>query len=785
MSTHTDRADRLIAQMNLREKVAQLYSMWLKIEEDGSFTFRGVDDGFIADDKANPHELIKDGLGQITRPLGTRSIDARAAVRGLNLVQRYLVEHTRLGIPAISHEECLTGLMAKGATLFPAGINYGSLWDEELMTRIAHAIGDEVASVGAHQGLAPVLDVSRDVRWGRTEESFGEDPYLAGCMAVAYVRGFQGDRGGERRLLATLKHFVGHSFGEGGRNHAPVHIGERELSDLFLLPFEMAVKLANAGSVMPAYHDIDGEPTTSSRHYLTEVLREQWGFDGLIVSDYRAINLLYAHHRVASDEAEASALSLRAGMDVELPSFTCFRDGIAKALERGHLEPTEVDAAVRRVLVEKSRLGLFEHPYADEGAIALNSRDHASLAEEAAIRSIVLLKNDGVLPLATGGTTALIGPLADEPLAGMSGYSFPAHLVLWHGPAAGERWAPSLRETIAERTGTNALLHAAGCSILADRSQVARVFPGDVDGGSSASPVSLDESRIAEAVAAAARAERVILAVGDIAGLFLAGTVGEGSDASSLALPGVQQKLLEAILALGKPTVVVLLSGRPYNIGSGYQQANAVVEAWLPGQGGAQAIAKILYGEASPGGRLPLSIPKSAGALPYAYNHKLKAGGTPIQPEFGALYPFGFGLTYTTFEYREFELERSSVPVDGEIRISCVVRNTGARDGEEVVQLYVRDLYASLVRPVMELKGFKRIGLKPGAAARVRFTLPVDMLSFTTAGTTRTVEPGDFELMIGSSSQDIKHRASVVVTGRPRTLPATWRMQSEASVEPM
>ncbi len=781
MSEHAERAESLLGKMRLSEKVAQLYAVWLRIEEDGSFAFRGVSDGFIEADTADPREIVKDGIGQITRPLGTRAIDAAKGVRGLNLLQKFLIEHTRLGIPALAHEECLPGLMAKGATLFPAGVNFGSLWDDEMLARIAAAIGDELASVGARQGLSPVLDVSRDVRWGRTEESFGEDPYLAGCMAVAYVKGLQGPK---RRVLATLKHFVGHSGSEGGRNHAPVHVGERELSDVYLLPFEMAVKLADAGSVMPAYHDIDGEPASSSRHYLTEVLREQWGFDGIVVSDYRAINLLYHHHRVAKDEAEASALALRAGMDVELPGFTCFRTGIEKALDRGLLEPSEVDAAVRRVLVEKSRLGLFEHPYADEGAIVLNSPDHARLAEEAALRSIVLLTNDGLLPLANGGTTALIGPLADDPLAGLSGYSFPAHLILTARSESDTRWTKTLREALTERSEGGRLLYAAGCAILSDRPREAPVFPGDVGAGTSASPVSRDESGIAEAVTLASKADRIIVAVGDLAGLFLSGTVGEGSDASSLELPGVQQKLLDALLDLGKPTVVVLLNGRPYNLGSAYRRANAVIEAWLPGQGGAEAVARILFGEASPGGRLPLSVAKTAGAMPYFYNHKLKAGGTPVQPDFGALYPFGFGLTYTTFAYSDFSVERTSVPVDGEIRLSCVVRNTGTRDGEEVVQLYVRDLYATLVRPVMELKGFKRVSLKAGSALRVRFALPVDMLNFTSTGTTRVVEPGEFEVMIGSSSEEAKFTARIAVSGALRTLPARWRMQSVATTEP-
>jgi beta-xylosidase len=782
MASHQQRARELVRRMTIKEKIAQLYAVWLKIEQDGSFTFRDGLGGLVDNSAADPSLILKDGIGHITRPLGTRPIDARRCVKGLNLLQKYLVERTRLKIPALAHEECLTGLMAKGATQFPAAINYGSLWDEELMARVAAVIGQELYSVGSRQGLAPVLDVCRDVRWGRCEETFGEDPYLAGCLGVAYVRGLQGET---RRVLATLKHYAGHAFSEGGRNHAPVRIGERELNDTFLLPFEMAIKLAGAGSVMPAYHDIDGEPSSSSRRYMSEVLRDQWGFDGLVVSDYEAISLLYEQHRVARDEAEAAALALKAGMDVELPGFTCFRTGVEKALSRGILETNTVDAAVRRVLVEKSRLGLFENPYADEGAIILNSREHREIAAEAAARSIVLLKNDGILPLRDVGTTALIGPLADDQLAFFCGYSFPVHLILSTRAVDTEnRYAKTLRQALGERAPAGEIAYTKGCDILRERPKEAPVFPGDVDAakGQPRDPVSYEDSGIPGAVAAAAKADRVIVAVGDLSGLFLTGTVGEGSDASSLTLPGVQQKLLDALLALGKPTVIVLLNGRPYNLGEAFSRANAVVEAWLPGQEGADALAAILYGDINPGGRLPVSFPKTAGAMPYFYNHKLKSAGTPVQSEFGAVFPFGYGLSYTSFEYSDFHIQAGQVRIDGQIEVSCTVQNTGGRAGDEVVQLYVRDLFASLVRPLKELKGFKRLTLGPGERRRVTFVVPADVLSFTVSGTRRVVEPGEFELMIGSSSADIRFRHTIEMVGEPRELPEKWRMRSEVRV---
>jgi beta-xylosidase len=783
MENHQERARKLHEQMTIKEKIAQLYAVWLKIEPSGGFTLRDLSGFSVGDLAADAKSILEHGIGQITRPLGTHAIPARDGVRGLNEIQKFLKDHTRLGIPALPHEECLAGVMADGATLFPAGINYGSMWDDDLMERVARAIGNELVAVGSKQGLAPVMDVERDARWGRTEETFGEDPYLAGCLGAAYVRGIQGTSAGsgERRALATVKHFVGHSFSEGGRNHAPVRVGERELNDIFLLPFEMAVKLANVGSVMPAYHDIDGEPSSASRRYVTDVLRGQWGFDGLVVSDYEAISLLFEHHHVAKDKAEASALAVKAGMDQELPGFTCYREGLEEALRRKLLGMEEIDEAVMRVLVMKSRLGLFENPYVKEDAIVLNGPEHRAVAAEAAEKSIVLLKNDGALPFPETGTTAVIGPLADDHNAMFCGYSFPVHVANGvRAPESATRYGKTLREAFAARIGEKNLIYARGCDLLSGRPTERPVFPGDADAshGQRHDIVALDTGKIAEAVAAARRADRVVLAVGDLAGLFLTGTVGEGSDASSLELPGVQQQLLEALLETGKPVVVVLVNGRPYNLHGGYERANAVLEAWLPGQEGADVVVDILHGRRSPGGRLPVSIPKSAGAMPYFYNHKLKAAGTPVQRDYGALYPFGFGMSYTSFAYRDCALSQKQIPADGTIVVTGRVRNTGKRDGDEVIQLYVRDVLAALVRPIIELKGFKRVPLAAGQEMGFRASLPADMLSYTMRGTERVVEPGEFEVMIGRSSEDIVFRDTVTVTGAPRVVPNAWRMQS-------
>lgn len=783
MQNHSEFARSLLGQMTLREKIAQMYSVWLRMRDDGSVTLRVTQMDKRGELAGDPFEIMKDGIGQISRPLGTQPIHATRGVRGLNLIQKFLVERTRLGIPALPHEECLAGVMAQGATLFPAGLNLGSLWDVEKVGRVAASIGDELVSVGAKQGLAPVLDVSRDVRWGRTEETMGEDPYLVGCLALAYAKGLQGER---RRALATLKHFVGHSFSEGGRNHAPVHIGERELYDTFMLPFEMVVKSIDAGSVLPAYHDIDGVPLHASRELLTGILRKRWGFSGLVVSDYQGVGFLHHDHKTANDMAEAAAQAIKAGIDMELPGFECFREGVAEALDRGLVAMAEVDAVVSRVLVEKSRLGLFEKPYADEGAIELNTPHSRAVAAEAASDSIVLLKNVGMLPLDGRGKVALIGPLADERLCMLGGYSFPVHLIS-AGLAQAEGDAPpipTLRELLVRRLGDR-LYYEKGCDILTARPTESPVFPGElgVEGGIQKTFISRDESGFAAARRAAEESDAVVVAVGDMSGLFLTGTVGEGSDASSLRLPGPQQGLLEALAETGKPMAVVLFNGRPYHLGEMFERADAIVEAWLPGQEGAAAVDGVLFGEINPGGKLPLSIPKEAGAMPFYYNYKVKSAGTPIQNEFGAEYPFGFGLSYTSFALDSFCVERLSVPTDGEAVLSLRVANTGEREGDEVVQLYVRDLYASVVRPLRELKGFKRVRLKPRESIRLTFTVPTDVLSFTGLDYERIVEPGDFCFMIGTSSRDIRFQETIHLEGDARRLGESWRMFTGVKAE--
>lgn len=777
------RVSDLLGRMTLEEKRAQMHALWLILAEDGRHRPR-QDDFTGGTDPAAVQKALGHGLGQVSRALGSHGVEPRTGVRALNRLQKFLVEETRLGVPVMSHEECLVGLMARGATMFPSALAYGASFDPELVERVARAIGAEARGVGCHQGLAPVLDVSRDVRWGRTEETLGEDPYLVGVLGTRFVRGLQGEK---RDLLATLKHFAGHSWSEGARNHGPVHLGWRELNDVFLLPFEMAVKQANAGSVMPAYHDLDNESLHASRRLLSELLREEWGFDGLIVADYIGISLLYQHHNLAKDPAEAAALAFSAGLDIELPADDC-ASHLAEAVERGLLSMETVDEVVGRILKEKLRLGLFERPYADEGALELQSPATVALARETARAAVVVLENRGILPLDPRGgqRLALIGPTADDPLALLCGYSFPVHLILNDaGETAAQVVTP--RAALAAAFGAERVAYAQGCFIIEERKYGAPVFPGDVEKSTTLeqpSPLSTREDLIPEAVACAKAADVAIVCVGDLAGLFRTGTVGEGSDSDSLDLPGVQQQLLAAVVATGKPVVVVLTSGRPYNLGGLEDQVAALVMAFAGGQQGGPALVDVLSGACDASGRLPLSVPKNVGAVPYYYNHKLKSAGTPIARHFGSRYPFGCGQSYTRFELEGLELEtpQADAGPGGVIRLRFTVKNTGARAGVAVPQLYVRDLVASVVRPVKELKAFCRVELAAGQSAQVSFELPSDVLSFTGLAGRRIVEPGEHELQVGVSSADIRLRATVLLTGAVHTLGREWRMESRATV---
>jgi beta-glucosidase len=756
---HAGRARDLLARMTLTEKVAQLRSVWLKYDSKSAAYVLDADFPQGPDLRT----ALKEGIGHITRPFGHSQVTFRDGVKALNAAQKMLVEGTRLGVPAIAHEESLAGLMALEGTQYPAALNLGQTWDPDLATRIADSIRGLMRRVGTHQSLGPVFDVVRDARWGRVEETIGEDPYLVGVMCTATVRGLQGESLVEG-VIATPKHFAGHSFGEGGRNHAPVHIGRRELADIFLAPFEMAIKKAGAQSVMSCYHDVDGMPGTASHYLLTEILRDEWGFEGAVVSDYFAVRFLETRHRIVADAADAAARALHAGMDVELPFSDCYTDGLPEALKRGTVTQDEIDISVERILTQKYALGLFERPYVEEGGPYVLQSDR-DLNREAAERSIVLLKNDGILPLREPRKIALIGPGADDQLALFGNYHFPV-TQRWAGGRSVPVVAETLKAAMEREFGAAHIAYAQGCKVLPDTNQRTVYFEGGEPVADPHKPLlDLDTSGIAAAAATAKASAIAVVAVGDRAGLFSTGTVGEGCDVDELRLPGVQADLVEAVLATGTPTIVVLLAGRPYDLREIAKRASAVIFAGFPGAEGAGAIARILSGKVNPGGRLTVTFPPSAGAEPMFYNRKILSAGLPRAEYYNAQYPFGFGLAYTTFAYSDLQIDKHQWPIGQRLAVSCTVTNMGKVAGDEIAQLYVTDLVGSTVRPIIELKGFHRVRLQPGESRRVSFDMHSDLMSFTDGDYRRVVEPGEVVIKVGASSADIRLEARVEMTG--------------------
>ncbi len=725
-----ERVEDLLSRMTLQEKVYQLTSALA---------------GYERPDRPPPleryREQISHGIGHLSRPVGSTALNADQAVQLVNELQRHLVEETRLGIPAIVHEECLSGLLAKGPTTFPQGANHGAAWNPRLTHEVARAIRDQVLAVGARQVLTPLFDVARDPRWGRVEETFGEDPYLVARLGVAFVKGIQGQEG-EPLLIATAKHFAGHSAPEGGRNAAPAHYGEREFREIFLFPFEAAIREGRVHSVMNAYHDWDGVPCVASHWLLTEVLREELGFEGTVVSDYESIEWLRCYFDVTKDRAEAAALAANAGIDIELPFQDNYGPPLAEAVERGLVEEEHLNELVRRVLTTKFELGLFESPYADPAtAHRYNDNPEArALAREAARQSLVLLKNEGeALPLRKDiGTVAVVGPSAADARYLFGDYSFTAH----HTHLGYEELsvpAASVLEALKSRLGGRTqVLHAQGCEIMS----------GSREG-------------FAEAIAAAEKADVIVFVGGGKSAAANKATCGEHLDRTDLRLEGAQEELLLELAKLGKPIVLVLLHGRPYVLTNMLDKMAAVLDAWLPGEEGGEAIAEALLGDYNPGGKSPMSFPKCTGQIPLPYNRRrFHREPSYVDCDNEPLIPFGHGLSYTLFEYTDLEVSPESLLEDGEVTVRCTVRNAGAVAGDEVVQLYIVDRLASVVRPYRELKGFLRVPLQPGEAKRVEFSLPADLLAFYDTEMRLVAEPGVFLVQVGSSSAHIRLEGS-------------------------
>ena len=755
------RIDDLLARMTLEEKVGQMLCLW-----QGK---RDITDAQGRFDPSRASRWFRVGIGRIERP--NNGHGARAQAEFTNAIQRWVQEHTRLGIPVLFHEEALHGLEADEATSFPQAIALASTWNPELVERVFAVAAAEARARGAHQVLAPVVDVARDPRWGRLEETFGEDPYLVARMGVAAVRGLQGTDPAVRppRVLATLKHMTGHGQPESGTNVGPAPFGERTLREFFLYPFEVALKEAGAHSVMASYNEIDGVPSHANRWMLHDVLRREWGFDGVLVSDWFAIQQLIDQHHVAGDPAEAARLALDATVDIELPDTQTYHT-LVEAVGQGRVTEAAIDAAVRRLLRAKFMLGLFEAPLVnpDEADRVSGATAHRPLALEAARQAIILLKNaNRTLPLAADRVSrvAVIGPHAAEVLLGA--YSgVPRHTVsilegirARLGPRATVEYAEGVRITEDSTFTRERQPHLGGTRSHA-RWGADRVVPAD-----SAS----NAGRIAAAVALARRSDVAIVVVGDnemtAREAYAENHLG---DRATLGLPGRQEELVRAILTTGTPTVLVLIHGRPLSIPALAEDVPAILDGWYLGQETGTAVAEALFGDLNPGGKLPLTVARHVGQLPVFYNHKPSARRGYVLDTTQPLFPFGHGLSYTTFSYSNLRVapQRIGPPAEGRAIVSVDVTNTGARAGDEVVQLYIRDHVSMATRPVRELKGFQRVTLKAGEMRTISFALGPEHLSYHGPDMKRVVEAGRFDIMVGGSSVDL-HTTTLDVVGGP------------------
>ncbi len=733
-----ERARDLLSNMTIDEKVGQMLCIWgqkkaLMYDESGEV------------DLTKLHQQYPHGIGQIARLSDSgQGLTAKETAELANTLQQFFVEKTRLCIPVIFHEECLHGLAANEATSYPQPIGLASTFNPDLIQEIYSAIAATTRARGAHQALTPVVDVAREPRWGRVEETFGEDPYLVATMGVAAVNGFQGDRtyADKKHVLATLKHFAAHGQPESGMNCGPVNVSERILRDVFLYPFQEAIRTAKVASVMASYNEIDGVPSHANAWLLSDVLRDEWGFDGTVVSDYYAITELHSRdeassHSVASDKADAATLSAIAGVNLETPDPDCYPH-LVQLVKDGTVSESVIDELVGPLLRQKFDLGLFEDPFVDPDAIQndLILNQERPLALQAAHETIVLLKNErNTLPLdSRAKTIAVIGPNADRELLG--GYS------------GKPKFYTSVLNGIRNKVGGDVnVLYSEGCRIT-------------VGGSWNEDKVTLpntDEEKqlISQAVEAASKADVTILVLGgnEQTSREAWSRVHMG-DRASLDLLGAQNDLAKSIIELGKPVVVLLFNGRPKSISYLAENADAILECWYLGQETGRAVADVLFGDISPSGKLPISFPRSAGHVPCYYNYKPSARRGYLFDDVTPLYPFGFGLSYTTFAFGNLRIEKPVLSTCESTTVSVDVKNTGSRAGAEVVQLYIRDLVSSVTRPVKELKGFKRISLAPGESKTVSLDIRPEHLGLTDIDKEFVVELGDFEVMVGSSSRD-------------------------------
>jgi beta-glucosidase len=741
----------LLSRMTLEEKVAQLERVWENRGQhsDASELFIDEKGNFLADRAA---VLIPNGIGEFSRPSEGRG--PRAMAEFTNTVQKWVRGNTRLGIPVLFHDECLHGHVAPGGTSYPQAIALASSWDPALLHDVFTATAAEARARGVQQCLAPVLDIARDPRWGRTEETYGEDPYLVSKLGVAAIRGYQGEGGGpdKSHVMATAKHFAVHGQPEGGTNVAPGNYSERVVREYFLKPFEAAVKEAHVDCVMPSYNEWDGIPSHSNKYLLQDILRGEWGFQGLVTSDYFGpTELRKVHHVAATDEA-AAVMAINAGVDVELP-FAGTYPHLMDLVKQGKVAESTIDRSVARILRAKFAAGLFDDPFVDAAYAEkiTNSPEHQRLALKAAHESIILLKNENqVLPLAKGKykTIAVIGPNAKE--VHLGGYS--------NVPGRGI----SVLQGIKDKVGrTSQVVYAEGVRITESEPDwdADKVVLGDP---------ALNAKRIAEAVKVAQTADVIVLALGGNEQTSReAWAVEHPGDRDSLDLLGNQDDLVRAMLGLKKPTIVFLQHGRPNSINYIQENVPAILEGWYLGQEGGTAVADVLFGDYNPGGKLPITVPRSVGQLPDYYYQKPSAKREYLGSTVLPLYPFGWGLSYSTFKYGNLRATPEAMETDGTAKVSVDVTNTGTRAGDAVVQLYIRQEVSSVTRPMKELRGFQRITVQPAETRTVEFSLGFDELSFLNREMKRVVEPGVFTLMAGGNSVDLIETKLSVIEGKP------------------
>lgn len=739
------RVKDLLSRMTIEEKAAQMMCLWMEKPNDNTGVLKELQPLAGEFSPALANERMPNGIGQIARQRESR--DPKRAAEYANAVQKWLIENTRLGIPAVFHDEILHGNMGEGSTVFPVPLAMASSWDPELVSRVFTAAARQTRIRGSHHVLGPNMDLARDPRWGRTEETYGEDPFLASQMLISVVKALQGGATydnpqiDDMHVIATGKHFAGHGQPEGGTNIAPLNLSERLLRETHFATFENAIKKANLFSIMPAYHEIDGVPVHANKWMLDTVLRKEWGFQGTVVSDYYAITELETRHHVAVDDSDAARQAIEAGLDIELPDPAMFKT-IVEQVRAGKIPESLIDQAVSRILRQKFQLGLFENPYVDpqKAARLTDTAEDRQLAAETARRSIVLLKNEpNVLPLDKTKlrSVAVIGPNAAK--AHLGGYTDPK-------PPR----TVSILDGVKSKVGASVKVnYAEGAKITKEGGN----WFGDT---ATLNDEASDRMLIREAVAAAKSSDAVILVIGGNEDTNKEGWAETHlGDRDSLDLVGRQNDLVKAVLDAGKPTVVFMINSGPLSINYVAQNAPAILEGFYLGEETGTAAADVLFGDYSPGGKLPLTFPRSVGQLPVYYNRKPTAKRGYLFTSAEPLFPFGFGLSYTTFKYSNLRIAKPQISLGEGTTATVDVTNTGKVRGDEVAQMYIRDEVSTVTRPIKELKDFARFSLAPGETKTVTFTITPEKLQFYNREMKRVVEPGKFQIMAGGNSVDL------------------------------